>query len=80
MADGVEEALEDAERAFAVLGNRYWRARTQLDFADWLARRGSHERARVLAANAAEVFQQLGNVTMHERAKSLLPTGVLTTS
>ncbi len=71
-ADGVEEALEDAERAFAGLRYRYWRARTQLDLADLRAGRGDQERARALVASAAEVFQQLGTVMAYERAKSLL--------
>jgi class 3 adenylate cyclase/tetratricopeptide (TPR) repeat protein len=71
--DGVEEALENVERAFAGLGYRYWHARAQLDLAEWLARRGDQERAHALAASAAEVFKQLGTVVDHERAMSLLP-------
>jgi class 3 adenylate cyclase/tetratricopeptide (TPR) repeat protein len=78
--DGVGEALEDAERAFAGLGNRYWRARTQLDLADWCSGRGDQERASALVASAAEVFQQLGTVNVHDRANSLLPEGALTLS
>jgi predicted ATPase len=78
--DGVGEALEDAERAFASLSNRYWRARAQLDLADWCAGRGDHERARTLVASAAEVFQQLGTVIEHDRVKSLPPEGALSIS
>jgi class 3 adenylate cyclase/tetratricopeptide (TPR) repeat protein len=79
-ADGVEEALENVERAFAGLGYRYWHARAQLDLAEWLARRGDQERAHALAASAAEVFKQLGTVVGHERAMSLLPEEVLASS
>lgn len=78
--DGVGEALEDAERAFADHGNRYWRARTQLDLADWCAERGDQERAHALVASVAEVVQQLGTVMVHDRVKSLLPERALTIS
>ncbi len=76
-SEGIEESFSDAERAFEALGYRYWHARTKLDLAEWLTRTGDTQRARALAAGAAETFEQLGTVTMHERARSLLQMGAL---
>jgi class 3 adenylate cyclase/tetratricopeptide (TPR) repeat protein len=78
--EGAGDALEDAERVFEGLGNRYWHARTQLDLAEWLTGRGDQERARAFVASATEVFQQLGTVIGHDRVKSLLREGALTIS
>ncbi len=77
VAEGIEEALTEALRVFEVLGYRYWHARAKLDLAEWLASTGDTERARALAAAASETFEQLGTVTMHERARSLLQMGAL---
>jgi class 3 adenylate cyclase/tetratricopeptide (TPR) repeat protein len=68
---GVEDALADVEATFSELGYRYWQARTQLDLAEWLARRGRSEEARIQAKRAATTFEDLQVTPMAVRARNL---------
>jgi class 3 adenylate cyclase/tetratricopeptide (TPR) repeat protein len=76
--EGVEQTLVAVEAAFGDLGYRYWRARVQLDLAEWIARQSRPDEATALADAAAATFAELRVDPMLARAhavSALEPSG-----
>ncbi len=67
----VAEKLASVEAIFRDLGYGYWRARTQLDLAEWFAGRQRLEESATLATEAAATFAAVGAAPMLVRARSL---------
>ncbi|MHB1987541.1 MAG: AAA family ATPase [Acidimicrobiales bacterium] len=78
--EGVESALREAEGDLAALGYEYWRARAELDLAEWLAKAGRNDEAAVRAGAAAESFGRLGANPLRERAEAVLTAGSASTT
>ena len=69
---------EDVERDFVAaatalrdFGATYWLARTLLEHAEWLIGQGSELQAPALAAEAAQLFEELGATPWLERANAV---------
>ncbi|MGP0006107.1 MAG: AAA family ATPase [Acidimicrobiales bacterium] len=72
----VDEGLVAAEAAFRDLGYPYWTARTQLERAESLARRGNLDQSEKLAGTAALTFEMMRIPSLLERAQALAEPAV----
>ena len=68
--------LASAEATFRDLGYPYWRARAQLDRAEWLARQERLEESARLAGESASTFVSVGAAPMLVRARALFAAGM----
>ena len=68
----VEENLIAAEAMFRELGYPYWKARAQLDRAEWLLGQARRDESARLATEAAATFDAIGVAPMLARAVTIL--------
>ena len=77
MEEDVEQDFMAAVTELSDLGYPYWRARAQLDLAEWLVATSRLDEAEDPAREAEATFAQLGVDSLTIRARALIQPEVL---